>query len=62
MFKKYYDYIHFQSIIIAYFCCFIEADNEKPIQSIIIHETLVRVGLDNGMMKLTIQHILKFQS
>ena len=30
------------SIIIDYFCYFVETDNENPIKSIIIHETSVR--------------------
>ena len=35
--------INFQSIMINFFCYFIETDNQNPIQLIIIHETSVRV-------------------
>ena len=45
--------IHFQSIIIDYFCYFIETDNENPIEPIIVQETSVRVGR-------TKSHSLKF--
>ena len=39
--------IHFQSIIIDYFCYFVETDKENPIQSVILHESSVWVGSCN---------------